>query len=148
MDFKDVDIKDRKFRVTKFDARTGSKVAFKLVNVVGNVVGDVLGSTKPEEISLDFAKIGGALASISDTDFDYIQDACLKVTSEHLGAGLTPILNDNGSFAVLGLDHDTATVLALTVHALVFNVMDFFAESPLASIVTGALSSFQSNTPT
>jgi len=94
------------------------------------------------DVKLDAFNISGImteLGSLSEKDFNYVQDKCLQVCSEVLPAGMTPILNSNGSFGVLGLEEDTMTVLALTAHTLIFNVKGFFSASPLASLLGGLL---------
>lgn len=148
-EYKDVEVNKRKWRLTKFDAMTGAKVIKKLLPVVATLFAKAdVKNLKPEEVNTDFARVVSALTDIKDDDFEYIQKACLRVTSEHLGAGVTPVLNDNESFGVIGLEHDTMTVLALTVHALMFNVTGFFADTPLDSFVGGIMNTFKQNLPT
>ena len=149
MDYKDIVLKDRNWRITKFDARTGSKIVKKLVAIIASFfrATDVkrLEDIKLEDIKIDMSSVINALGDIKDEDFDYIQTACLKVVSEVKGTGFIPVMNDNGTFGVIGLDNDTMTVLHLTAHALVFNVTGFFQESPLASMFEGMFSSFRQN---
>lgn len=150
--FKDIEVSGRKWRITKFDARTGSKVVKKLIPIAASLFGDTdikkVAMSKPEDMNINFASVVFALASMTDDDFDFIQNACLRVTGEALGAGFTPTLNDNNSFGVVGLEFDTSTVLALTAHSLVFNVAGFFDGTPLASMAAGMFSSFQQNSQT
>ena len=138
MEYKDVEVKGRKWRVGQFDAETGSLVVKKLLPVIAGFLGE-------ENLELDIKSIIKAITSLSDSDFVYMQRACLKVTTEAKGQHYIPVLNENGSFGVIGIETDTATVLALTAHALVFNVSSFFDGSPLASIVEGMLGTLQQN---
>jgi hypothetical protein len=92
---------------------------------------------------LDLTGFIEKLTELPEKDFNYIQDKCLQICSENLPVGLVKALNPNGTFGVIGLEDDTMTVMALTVHALVFNVTGFFGESPLASMIGGALTTFQ-----
>ena len=138
MDYKDVEVKGRQWRIGQFDAMTGSLVVKKLLSVIA-------GFLDGESLDLDVKSIIKALNGLSDDDFIYMQKACLKVTIEVKGQHFIPVLNENGSFGVIGIETDTATVLALTAHALVFNASSFFDGSPLASIVEGMLGSFQQN---
>lgn len=148
-DYKDVEVNKRKWRLTKFDAMTGAKVIKKLLPVVATLFAKTdIKNLKQEEVNPDFARVVSALTDIKDEDFEYIQKACLGVTSEHLGVGVTPVLNDNGSFGVIGLERDTMTVLALTVHALMFNVTGFFDDTPLASFAGGIMNTFKQSLPT
>ena len=145
--YTDVEISGRKFRIKKFDARTGSFMMIKITGLLAPLFKNIdLGKFKDvkeaSDVKLDAFNISGImteLGSLSEKDFNYVQDKCLQVCSEVLPAGMTPILNSNGSFGVLGLEEDTMTVLALTAHTLIFNVKGFFSASPLASLLGGLL---------
>ena len=148
-DSKEVEIKGRKFSIRKFDARTGSFMLIKVAGLLAPMFGKSFGVSfgkvveNAEDITMSDIDISGALSvlsTLSEKDFDYIQSKCLKVCYELL-AQPTPVLNDNGSFGVIGLENDTMSVMSLTVHALIFNVSGFFAESPLASMVGATLTS-------
>lgn len=143
--FKDVTISGRTFRIKKFDARTGSFMLLKVTKLLAPLFKSIsltkLSEMK-DEVSPEALNISGlmeGLGDISEDDFTYIQDKCLNVCSEVLPGGLTPVLNSNGTFGAIGLEDDTATVLALTAHVLMFNVKGFFQGSPLASLVGGLL---------
>lgn len=71
---------------------------------------------------------------MSKADFLELQKDCLSVCAEMLPAGPTPVLNEDGTFGVLDLEHDAPTVLALTVQALAWNLSSFFDESLLTSL--------------
>ena len=147
--YKDIEVSKRKWRITKFDAMTGAKVVKKLLPIAatlmkGTDIKDIKGKNL-EDIKIDISGVIMALADIKDEDFEYIQKACLKVTLEHLGAGFAPVLNENGSYGVNDIENDTMTVLALTAHALMFNVTSFFVGTPLASLAGAVLNTFQQN---
>jgi len=145
-DFKEVEIKNRKFVIRKFDARTGS---FMLIKVTGLIAPMLKGldlkkiQAKEEGAfdlgDIDIASIVSGLTSLSEQDFNYIHDKCLQVCMEDLAAGATRVMNPDGSFGVIGLEKDSATTLALVAHALIFNVTGFFGGSPLAGILGGLL---------
>jgi hypothetical protein len=143
--YKDVTINGRTFRIRKFSAKVGAFMVLKVTGLIAplfkNVDLNKLMNVKgPEDIDLstfNFAGIMAELGNLSEDDFNYIQDRCLQVCSESLPAGLTPVLNPNGSFGVLNLEDDTMTVLALTVHVLMFNLKSVFTGSPLASLLGG-----------
>ena len=141
-DCKEVEIKGRKFSIRKFDHRTGSFMLIKVAGLLAPMFKKSFAGN-PEDLKMSDVDISGALSvlsTLSEKDFDYIQSKCLKVCYELL-AQPTPVLNDNGSFGVIGLENDTMSVMSLTVHALIFNVSGFFAESPLASMVGATLTS-------
>lgn len=168
IDSKVVEIQGRKFRIAKFDAMTGSFMLMKVMNILAPVAKgldfgkltefkDTSNITEFEDISnikdsvmkhFDVSQIIMDLTSLSEQDFRYIQERCLKVCSEVLPAGDAPVLLNNGEFGVVDLKTDTMTVLALTAHALIFNVSSFFAGSPLSSMFKGILTTFQQDTPT
>ncbi|MFC3768361.1 phage tail assembly chaperone [Paenibacillus sp. GCM10012303] len=145
--YKDVEINGRTFRIRKFDALTGSFMLVKVTGLIAPLFKNVDISKLKEvgeasEIDLGAFNVSGMIAEIgnlSESDFRYVQEKCLQVCGELLPAGVAPILNSNGTFGVAGLEEDTMTVLALTVHAILFNVKGFFAGSPLASLVGGLL---------
>jgi hypothetical protein len=114
----------RKWRIGKFDAMTGSYIAYKLMaEVLPMGLGQQAGIPAPS---------GGRV--MSKADFLELQKDCLSVCAEMLPAGPTPVLNEDGTFGVLDLEHDAPTVLALTVQALAWNLSSFFDESLLTSL--------------
>jgi hypothetical protein len=128
--FKDVEISGRKFRIRKFDAQTGSYIAFKLTTQVlpfgmdaqmGGIVG-LLSNRKP----------------MSKEEFFELQNDCLKVCSELIekdGAQATlAVMMADGSWGVDGLESDAMTVIMLTIHSLMFNVTSFFGEDALKGL--------------
>lgn len=143
--FKDVEIKGRKFRLTKINARTGSFMATKVIGILTPLIQNLnLKEIKAENDieKIDITKAMKGLTSLEEREFHYIQDNCLKLCYELLSAGPAKVLNDDCTFGVEGLEDDTMTVMALTVHALVFNVKGFFDGSPLSSIAGGILTTF------
>lgn len=126
---KPFDYNERNFRIRKFDAMTGSYIAFKLMSEIIPVVG--LGK------ELGIEPSAGA-KMMSKKDFFELQSDCLKICDELLEAGPIPVMNEDGSWGVIGLEKDTKTVLALSIQALMFNVKDFFDGSLLTSLA-GAL---------
>jgi len=116
--YKTFEFEDRKWRIGKFDAMTGSYIAYKLM---AEAVPFGLAAKLDIPVNKD-AK------TMSKTDFIDLQKDCLLVCSEFLPAGPIPVLNENGTFGVEGLENDAKTVLA-------FNVSDFFTESLLTSLV-------------
>ncbi|NHN33544.1 phage tail assembly chaperone [Paenibacillus agricola] len=147
VNFKDVVVSGRTFRVKKFGARTGAFMAIKISKLLAPIVKQIdLGKLKKAEdvagVDISAFNLSGimeSLGSLSEADFDYLHDTCLKAAGEMLPVGFTPVLNANGSYGVIGIEEDTMTVLALIAHVLMFNVSGFFQGGPLASLVGGLL---------
>lgn len=145
--FKDVTINGRQFRIGKFSARTGSfvliKVSSSLAPMFAKLDFSKLKDAKsPKDVDLGAIDIPGMIAelgNISESDFDYLQGKCLCICTASMPAGFIPVLNDNGSFGVMDLEEDVVTVMALMVHALIFNLSGFFQGSGLAGIMGGLL---------
>lgn len=121
---KEIELGDRKFRIKKFDARTGSYMMVKLMGILSPLLGLLAGPKKEEDIN--YTETLAPLMKLPEEDFRYIQDKCLGVCYEVLPSGETKVLDSNNTFAVLGLEDDTATVMALTVHAVMWNISSFF----------------------
>lgn len=122
------DYGDRHWRVGKFDAMTGSYVAYKLMSeLLPMGLGHQLGLPAPADAKL-----------MNKKDFMELQKDCLGVCDEMLVAGPTRVLNDNGSWGVIDVEYDAPLILALTIKALMWNVSSFFDESLLSSLA-GAL---------
>lgn len=117
--FKNFDYKGRKWRIGKFDAMTGSFIAYKLMaEVLPMGLGAQLG-----------VPMGQSGKTMSKQDFIDLQRDCLGVCFEMLDAGPTPVLNANCSWGVADVEFDAPLILALTIQALMWNVTDFFGES-------------------
>ncbi|MGG3012298.1 phage tail assembly chaperone [Brevibacillus parabrevis] len=146
---KDVQIGERTFRIKKFPAKTGSFVLIKVTKILAPLFAGFkpnLNAKSPEDFKFDdfdFTSAIEQLSSISEQDFNYLQEQALKVCYEVLPAGLAPVLNENGMFGVENLEDDTATVMALMVHALGFNVTSFFQGSGLTGVVMSLVSNRQ-----
>ena len=137
-------IGDRKFVVKKYDARTGSYIAFKVAGLLAPAFEGIL-NMKDLEGGINLTKILApalsALSSLPEADFMDIQTKSLRVCYEALPAGETRVLNDDGTFGAVGLEDDAATVMALTVHALIFNLTGFFQGGLLAGLGIGLATS-------
>ncbi|MGD8188572.1 phage tail assembly chaperone [Brevibacillus ginsengisoli] len=145
--YKDVEINGRTFRIRKFPARVGSFMIIKLTKILAPMFAGFKPNLKAksvDEINVDYINIEGVmeqLGKISEEDFNYIQEQALCVCYESLPGGHAPVLNPNGTFGVEGLEDDTVTVMALTVHSLIFNLTSFFQGNGLGGLVTGLISS-------
>lgn len=129
--YKDIELSGRKWRIKKFDARTGSYILFKVLGLFTPVLKslDIKSIKEIKDENINLTEIAANMMSLEEKDFKYIQDKCLQVCYEILPGGPAPVLNDSGNYGVIGIENDIATVLGLTAHALVFNISGFFAAS-------------------
>lgn len=114
-----VEVKDKKYKLSKLDARTGSYVAFKLAAVIAPALKD----NNVEQALSQVSKLPRA-------EFDEMQTLLLQTVTEVKdvnGEELPMPLIRNGAFIDEELTYDVSAVMQLTVQAAIFNVGDFFA---------------------
>lgn len=144
MNYKDIELtvagKKRKFRINKFDARTGSYI---LYTVMSRFLPSILQihAGNPADIS-DMSKLVNtddivSSIAMSEGEFGKLQTEALRACEEILPAGVTPVLDTSGNFAVIGLEKEAVAVFVLTAQALVFNLSSFFGEDGLTSLLSG-----------
>jgi len=127
-EFKIVNLAGRKWRVEKFDALTGSYIAFQIMSKIMPMGLDPkLGVDLPEGRSM-----------MSKSEFAALQKDCLSVVYELVDANGTEmpvkLMLDNGVWGVDGLQKDMITVMSLTITALVFNIASFFEGDALKEL--------------
>lgn len=131
---KDIDISGVRYQVCKMTARDGSWIAMQIL-------------TKVLPAGLDEKVTGGSSlpakrSDMSEQEFHSIQDHCLAVCRVYKLVGSMdvphPVFDRPGQLRP-ELEHDVLTVMALTAHALAFNIAPFFAEDALKPV----LASFQ-----
>lgn len=140
VNFKNIEINGRTFILKKMDARTGSYMLFKLMKLLPPIL-EGINFEKLDLDNLDLGKLNltrmlNPIFELPEDEFRYIQDNCLKVVDEMLGAGSQPVLNRNGEWGVLNIENDMGLVMNLTIQSLVFNLQGFFEGSPLSSLMT------------
>ncbi|MCB2297798.1 phage tail assembly chaperone [Clostridium tagluense] len=140
--FKTIDIDERKFVLCKFNAKSGSYILFKLASILTPLFNNLKDTSDIDDINL--TELASSLFSLSEEDFRYIQDNCLKSVKEILPGATTQVLNEFGVWGAEDIEFDTQLVLNLTIKSLVFNVTPFFTGSLLSSLSKG-LASFQQN---
>ena len=131
-----VDLAGRKWAIKKFDAFTGSYIAYALMGQMlpGGIDSMIRGKNPdgPKPTSI-----------MSKNDFISIQKDCLSVCYEVLPSGDVPLIGENGNWGVVDVENDSSIIIALTIHALLFNVSSFFDGGALKDLTKGlsALSS-------
>lgn len=142
---KTIELSGRKFKIDKFDALTGSYIAFTLIE-------KFLPMAMEKKIGLSNMPKGRQL--MTRAEFTQLQKDCLGVVYEILPAGPRPILNKNGSWGVMDIEKDTVLVIMLTVQALEFNVASFFdadrlkdLQNTFAGLIPASMQIFK-DTPT
>lgn len=118
-----VEVAGKKYQLTKMNARAGSYVAFK----VAGVLAPTMGSTDA---------MAAALMGMPRKDFDELQSLLLRTVLRLVegpdGQQMPePVLTADGDFVDEALAYDVATVINLTIRALVFNIGDFFGAAGL-----------------
>lgn len=136
---KTVEISGRKFQIEKFDALTGSYLAFTLME-------KFLPMGLESKAGMINMPKGREL--LSKQEFADLQRDCLGVVSEILPGRAAPILNSNGSWGVSDIEKDTRLVILLTVHALAFNIAGFFGGEGLKELKASLADIFPANLPT
>lgn len=138
--FKDVEVGGRKWRIGRFDAMTGSYITML-------VLMQMLPMGMDEQIGMGSLGKGRSLMD-KQTFFD-VQADCLKICSELQTVGDSvapiPVMLSDGRWGVGGVEEDMPTVLALTVHTLIFNISDFFQEGALNDLTKTFSGLSQSN---
>lgn len=130
---KDIELGGRKWRIEKFDARTGSYICLKILPMLMGA--GLTQGINPETLA---AKAGMLITQMSKSEFFEIQTDCLAQVSELQTIGATdapiPLLHQSGKISVPDVEKDTMLILALTGHVLAFNISDFFASEVLKDL--------------
>lgn len=119
-----IEVAGKSYQLTKMDARTGSYIALKAAGILAPSAN---GNT---------AALAGALTSMPRKDFDELQTLLLKTVKHMVEAPNgqqvpEPVLTAKGDFVDESLAYDVASVIRITVEALMFNVGGFFGEAGL-----------------
>ncbi|QDY23171.1 hypothetical protein CGQ39_19865 (plasmid) [Clostridium botulinum] len=135
--YKDIEIRERNFRLNKMDARTGSYMLVKLTKIIAPLIQTIdledLDNLNLNDINL--TELMSPLLELPEKEFRYIQDNCLRVVEEILPGDTIKIIDKYGTFQALNIEFDTFLVMNLTVQSLIFNVKGFFDESVLNTIM-------------
>jgi hypothetical protein len=154
---------ERKFAVYKFDAQTGFYISlllsskflpildsFEMGSMIisafkNNNEEDNDGLTEKALSSFSFEKISKALGGISKNDLKEIVTAALMNCHEILPAGQTPVLNENGTYGVDGIEFDYILTMRLVAEAIILSAGSFFDVNRLVSILKPVADSFMQN---
>ena len=120
-----VEVSGRKFKIEKFDALTGSYIAFILMQKF---------LPMDLESQAGIANMPKDREMLSKQEFISLQKDCLSVVSEVLPARTAPLLNDNGTWGVTDVERDAKLIMILTIHSLTFNIAGFFDEQGLSEL--------------
>lgn len=126
---KDIELLGRKWRIERFDALTGSYISSLLLM-------QVLPMGLEEKLGIKIPMPERSL--MEKKTFMDLQCDCLRVCFELKDVGgviaSLPILLADGRWGVEDIETDIALVMGLTVHALIFNISDFFQGDTLESL--------------
>lgn len=127
--FKDIEVGNRKFRIQKFDALTGSYIVYTVLTQVLP-----MGLGKQIE-GLEDSQANKNLPPMPKEQFMEIQKDCLKCCSEIRPEGnvVLPIqvMLPDGRWGVEDIKNDAPLAFMLTVQVLGYNVQSFFEENAL-----------------
>ena len=127
---KDVEISGQRYQIGKMSARSGSWIVVQLITKL---------MPMGIENQLGIEGLSSGRSEMSEAEFLNIQDHCLDVCRRYeMVAGqevAMPIMARPGVFAFKELESNLLTILALTVHALLFNVTPFFEGDGLKSVM-------------
>lgn len=130
---KEFTVGNRRFRVKKFDALTGSYIIYTLLT---QILPMGLGK---QVAGLEDNAPANAPVMNKETFMD-IQRSCLKTCFEIVPAGgivtPMPVMLADGRWGIGDLENDAPTVMLLTIQVLGFNVQSFFDESVLKEFKT------------
>ena len=126
-----VDLQGRKFKIRKMDAMTGAYLLYTLMEKFLPLM--LENQVKAGDGTLQ-DKLPKDRQPMSKQEFTALVKDCLSCVREVTGAGEIPALNDNGTWRLNDVDHNTPLVLGLVIHSLVFNIGDFFAGGGLKEL--------------
>jgi hypothetical protein len=136
--FKDIEIGGRKWRINRIDAMTGSTLVYRLITRALPPVLEPFLASAGKEFS-GFTRMLSGGSPMSKNEFLELQRDCLSVCQLITLAGAvetpTNLIMADGTFAPLGVETDIVTILALTVHSLIFNISPFFEDGALETVL-------------
>jgi hypothetical protein len=125
----DVEIGETRCQIGRFKARVGSWI---LAQVLTKMLPAALESALVNDAG---AQLASGRSALSEAEFASIQAHALSVCRRYENGVPMPIFVLPDKFAIPELEYDLVTVMALTVHALVFNLAPFFEGDGLSLIL-------------
>jgi hypothetical protein len=127
--FKDIEVGERKFRISKFDALTGSYIIYTLLTeILPMGIGSKIDGLEKENVNKN-------LPQMTKEKFTEIQKDCLKCCSEIRPEGNVvlpvPIMLKDGRWGVDDIQNDAPLAMLLTIHVLGYNAQSFFQGNAL-----------------
>lgn len=122
-----VKLAGRTWVIDKFDAFTGSYIAYKLLNQLlpGGIDAQIRGAESP------------SLPVMSKSEFLELQIDALSVVREKLASGYAPLIGENGGWGVMDVERNASLIIGLTIHSLIFNLSSFFEGDALKDLMSG-----------
>ena len=117
----------RRFKISRLSAYDGMYIGYTIMN---NALPPMVAAMFAKEVP--DAQMGNT--PMTKAQFTALMRDVLGCIEEKLDAGLSPVLDESGNFAVIGLENDLGMVFELLVQALVFNYRDFFTEKLLPKL--------------
>ena len=126
---REITIFDRRWKLKKFDALTGSYIALKLVSKISHVAFEIASGREINTVVMAMS-IANEIGSLTKQEFNEIQGECLRVCSLVQVVGDktvdTPVRLPDGRWAIGDLEDDALLVMTLVSHVLLFNLTSFF----------------------
>jgi len=133
-----VQIGERKWQISKFDALTGSYITVKMLSRVMHIISAVLAGQVTDPILIG-SSVATEIGNLSKAEFNEIQYEALSVIKEIKTIGgkeiPAPLRLPDGQWGVEGVADNAMLILALVTHSLVFNLMGFFEEKELKEVI-------------
>ncbi|HLH04947.1 MAG TPA: hypothetical protein VKX25_19420 [Bryobacteraceae bacterium] len=135
---KDVEVKGARYQIGRLTARDGSWILLQLTPKISKAMQQVR-EDEPDTFALAF--ISSVIEEIAQTDedtFRRIQEHALTVCRRYEKDNVPmPVFLAGRGFAIKELEYDLVAVMALTCHALIFNLAPFFTEGGFQQMLSG-----------
>ena len=132
-----VELNNRKWKISKFDALTGNYIALKMISRLSGVVAGIAAGELADPIIIGLA-ITQNLGTLPKQEFLQIQEeciSCVKEIQEVNGTAIDVLVRTpEGLWGVPDLEEEPLLILGLVSHVLVFNLMDFFSADALKEL--------------
>ena len=146
-DTEDVVVNGNRYQISRMNAAVGSWLLFKLIdslrklfsdNSVEQTPGTAIQETDDtHKAQAAHALVQAMLMTLDRNLFEQVQKEALKVVGQYAAVGeqevVLPVVTANGLIPVLR--NDIAGVVALTSHALYFNLSPFFLTGGLSTVL-------------